>query len=309
MLSAKSFARLARPEYFLRPAQVARRLWRETYSETSESATVRLPWGLDIHVDPREAIGRALVSQGLYEPLVTEALWRLTSPGDLAVDAGANIGYMTCIFASRTGASGKVYCFEPHPDVFRQLQENVLNWQSRKKCGAIQLFAAGLGERDALGELCVPDDFSANRGTSSVDSNSSGNSGALRVRILCLDRMIESPLVIAVMKIDVEGNELAVLAGMQRNLQQRRVRNIIFEEFGAFPAPAHRFLQTHGYSIFGLEKRLRGIRLVANGAPDSRSTELSAPNYLATSEPELASRRLQSGMWESFGPARLFDWG
>jgi hypothetical protein len=87
------------------------------------------------------------------------------------------------------------------------------------------------------------------------------------------------------------------------------VRNIIFEEFGAFPAPAHRFLQTHGYSIFGLEKRLRGIRLVANGAPDSRSTELSAPNYLATSEPELASRRLQSGMWESFGPARLFDWG
>ena len=63
----------------------------------SRLPTVHLPWGLQLRIDPRESIGSAVWRLGLYDLAVSETLWRLTSPGDLTVDVGANIGHMTSI--------------------------------------------------------------------------------------------------------------------------------------------------------------------------------------------------------------------
>ena len=61
----------------------------------------------------------------MYETEVTESLWRLARVGDLAVDVGANIGYMTSILAVKAGARGKINSFEPHPTIFQRLRLNV----------------------------------------------------------------------------------------------------------------------------------------------------------------------------------------
>lgn len=138
MLTPRSMLRLATPPYLFQPLQIIRRLKLEYLRGSKREASVELPWGLPIKINPRDAIGYAIASQGLYEIGVTETLWRLTDPGDLAIDAGANIGYTASILGRRVGPKGKVICFEPHPDVFDSLKENVEIW--KKDPGAVPLF-------------------------------------------------------------------------------------------------------------------------------------------------------------------------
>ena len=68
---------------------------------------------------------RHMAAQVSIDLAVSEALWRLLDPGALALDVGANIGFMTNLMAWRSGPCGRVLAFEPHPEVFRSLAENV----------------------------------------------------------------------------------------------------------------------------------------------------------------------------------------
>lgn len=135
-------------------------LWR-----SKRKVVVKLPWGLPIAIDPHEAIGYNIACQGLYEFGVTETLWRLTEPGDLAVDAGANIGYTASLLGIRVGPSGRVICFEPHPQVFESLRENVENWIRSRSCGSFVLHQAVLGSEGGEALLHTNDWFQTNRGT------------------------------------------------------------------------------------------------------------------------------------------------
>lgn len=45
---------------------------------------------------------------------------RLTEPGMIVVDVGANIGYYMLLFANFIGEKGKIICFEPEPDNLRE---------------------------------------------------------------------------------------------------------------------------------------------------------------------------------------------
>ena len=60
-----------------------------------------------------------------YEPFETELLLSQLGPGNVVLDLGGNIGYYTLLFARRVGPSGKVFAFEPDPDNFALLQENI----------------------------------------------------------------------------------------------------------------------------------------------------------------------------------------
>jgi Protein-L-isoaspartate(D-aspartate) O-methyltransferase (PCMT) len=125
MLSARSFYGLFKPEYFFRPQQIIRKFYRELSGRKQEMKVADLPWGLKLNVDTGESIGWSIYTRALYETPIVEALWRLTHPGDLVVDGGANIGYMTSVLAIRVGKTGRVLSFEPHPEIFSQLKRNV----------------------------------------------------------------------------------------------------------------------------------------------------------------------------------------
>ena len=73
----------------------------------------------------RDLVSRTLEATGSWEPFETQLFSRLIQPGDVVLDAGANLGYYTVIASQRVGEQGRVYAFEPDAENVRLLKKNV----------------------------------------------------------------------------------------------------------------------------------------------------------------------------------------
>ena len=305
MLTLRNLAGIAHPPYLFQPAQIVSRVWRDLAWRSSVRQTVRLPWGLDITVNPQEAVGRNICTRGLYDLPVTETLWRLADPGEVAVDVGANIGYTAGLFAIRVGPKGRVHCFEPHPEIFRRLCENITGWRAGGKCGELIPYELAVGAARGIATLQASNWFDKNNGTARIVSGTGGSDGlAIEVRVGALDDVLPENEKVGIVKIDAEGSELEILKGMRRLLNQRRVRDIVYEEASGFSAPTHDLLLSYGYTVFGLEEGILGVACVRGRAP-ARPADADPPSYLATLDPDRALRRLARKGWQSFG---LLSW-
>jgi FkbM family methyltransferase len=303
MLSPKKLIGVFKPEYLFRPQQIVFKFSRELRGRREEMQAAYLPWGLRIQVNTGESLGWSVYTRAIYETAVIEALWRLTKPGDWVVDGGANIGYMTSLLAVRVGQRGRVLSFEPHPEVFSQLQRNVDSWKQDGISGRIELFQVALGDTNGSADLHAPDFFSKNAGTSRINQDGGGHGGTCyRVTVKTLDSIVAKGQKVGLVKLDVEGSEIAVLKGMKSLLEERRVRHLIFEEIGPFPSPTHRFLTELGYSVYGIDHRFAGIRFRKDQPPDFDPVSGPPPNYLATLETADSLKQIESGFWQSFGP-------
>ncbi|HEX8988367.1 MAG TPA: amino acid adenylation domain-containing protein [Rhodocyclaceae bacterium] len=69
------------------------------------------------------------------------------SPGDVVVDAGANIGMFT-VFANRVSPGLRTYSFEPNPAAFACLEANARAW-----CGDAKCLPVGLSSEDKTAAL------------------------------------------------------------------------------------------------------------------------------------------------------------
>jgi len=155
--------------------------------------------------------------------------------------------------------------------------------------------------------LHTNDWFRTNRGTAWISENTEAGPDLriIEVPIRNLDNLLGEEETIGVLKMDVQGHELGVLQGMARLLQRRAVRDIVFEELAAYPAPTHEYLKSYGYSIFGLQETFAGVRGLPDAQPAFDPESGPAPNYLATRDAERAFARLSPAMWRSFGWGRL----
>ena len=101
---------LNRPEYIFRPRQICNRLLSPLQKKTNESKDVVLPWGAEFRVNanPSDTVSYSIWLKGIYDVSLTEIIWRLLVPGEIALDVGANIGHVTSLMASTVGTKGKV---------------------------------------------------------------------------------------------------------------------------------------------------------------------------------------------------------
>lgn len=275
------------PSYVWRPDRLVRRAYTSVRKE--ERPLVTLPWGARLEVDATELLGEGIARLGTYELAVSEAMWRLADPGDLALDVGANVGYYACLLAYR---GCRVRAFEPHPDLFRHLRENTERWDG------VDVEAWEVAASDASGSarLNVPEQFTGNTGVATLSGDSAGEGFEVRTRRL--DEVVGDESV-GVLKVDVEGHELAVLAGLEEALRERRVRDVFFEEYDALPTPVSARLEERGFRIYALQQKLRGVEL---GAVDGPRPRWYAPTYLATLDPARTSRRLDPRGWNCLRP-------
>ena len=282
-----SLPRVVKPEYLYRPQQLIGRL-RASGATSLRDTTVELPWGHRLTVDPTEAIGSAVVRLGVYDLVVTEALWRLTDRGEHALDVGANIGCMTSVLAFRCGLEGVVAAFEPHPDVCRRLRQNVAGWPESDR---IEVRQIAVGDHPGSAQLVEPVGFSGNAGGATLAGQRVG--APIDVQVERLDDVLAETAVTAVAKIDVEGFELAVLRGGSRIFSG--VRDVVVEAHEGYPSAVTDELERQELTIFRLERSLRRPLLIDPGRSPRSSWE--APNFLATRDVVRAEARFAPSGW------------
>ena len=284
---------LLKPEYLWRPRQILRRL----SFKPCQNATLPLPWNCTIDACSAETIGHSIATQGVYDLSVTETIVRLTDSGETSLDIGANIGYMSLVLAMSAGPAGRVLSFEPNPDVLPRLRINVDRWKSLG-IAPIEVRTIALSDRDGQGHLGFPSGYTENSGLASLET-----SGGVPVSLSRLDSLGISRA--GLMKVDVEGHEMAVFSGGHDLLAGGLIRDILFEEHRPYPAGSHEILLKHGYRIFRLTRSTWRPLLLPPEAPPRQSYLPS--NFLATIDPARAQLRFAPRGWYALwsGPATL----
>jgi FkbM family methyltransferase len=174
--------------------------------------------------------------------------------GDIFYDIGANVGVYTIFAASRTGDKGKVYAFEPHGANFARLIDNITannlqqivspnNFALHNKEG----FFPFLYKSDAVGtsdsQLSVSRDVTGVEDVPSICE---------RKYATTIDHLIDSGEIKAPdhIKIDVDGNELLILEGMNRLLSgSHRPKSIQVEMNDPHKPKILKFLNEHQYIL------------------------------------------------------------
>jgi len=171
--------------------------------------------------------------EGTYEREVLDLIQCLLGPGDVVVDVGANVGIISVHSARIVGPLGKVIAVEPSPRCLDDLRTVVAGFEQ------VTVVVAALGPETGSIELTGWD----HPGLRSLGTLVSGHPRGLAddwwdgekvvVDQRRLDEVIDEYLPggaeIALLKVDVEGYEPAVLAGAPELLDSGRVRSAIFE--------------------------------------------------------------------------------
>ena len=289
---------LNKPEYIYRPSQLIRRLLFDPKGPVERE--VVLPWKCKIRVRCNDAIGHSICTYGVYDLVLTEAILRLLDRGEMALDIGTNIGYAACVMAFRTGAEGRIVCFEASSAVFADLTRNVESWSCEERLGKIEAHHCGVSSHTGTAQLNVPSEFRMNRGVATLQDDRRDVLGSSEeVRIVDLDSWLRSDVKVGLMKIDVEGHELAVLEGASALLSSGRVRDIIFEEHAKYRSRAQALLESAGYQLFRLSRMLRGPLLLAPDDPREWYEHPIGvvPNFLATRNPARAKELFAGRGW------------
>jgi FkbM family methyltransferase len=136
-------------------------------------------------------------------------------PGDWVVDVGANVGNYSARLSELVGPRGRVISLEPVPETFELLTANMAKFPFRN----VTLLNVAASDGVGISGMTVPmlESGLANRYMAHLTDDAAALSVIrLPVDALCL------PERIALVKVDVEGHELAALHGMQQLLRRNR---------------------------------------------------------------------------------------
>jgi FkbM family methyltransferase len=165
---------------------------------------------------------------GTTEPAVQEPLLERLRPGDVVYDVGANVGFFTVLAAHLVGRTGRVVAFEPLPANVAALRHNVeLNrFDNVTIVEAAVAAAAGSAGLVLAGEptwaKLAPSTGEPERPTTGGQPVAAGApTPAVSVRLVSVDDLLASGALPppTLVKIDVEGAELEVVAGMRATLR------------------------------------------------------------------------------------------
>lgn len=156
------------------------------------------------------------------------AIKKLVSSGDLVLDIGANVGLHTAFMGKIIGSTGQVHAFEPVPQTYRFMLENIaLNQLDNTKP---QMLAVGNSNR-TLKMSIFPEQFSAWNTFGKPQFEGIESVESIDVRTTTLDNYCDENEIkqIDFLKIDVEGFELQVLDGAKKMLSTGRIKSLSFE--------------------------------------------------------------------------------
>ncbi len=217
---------------------------------TEGTRVVRFPEGFRLRLDLRESLQRDFLF-GLYDRLELGIVRNVLGRGGDALDVGAHIGFYTVACATALGGRGRVLSFEPNPGARAQLEANV----ALNGLEGVTVLSKGASDEPGTARLHVPTTYDPS--FSSLQERDFDEGEAVEVDLTTVDAEVERlGFVPAFVKVDVEGNEVRVVHGMERTLDAGPV--VLCEVGPESAAEVERLLVARGFSAY----RVAGRRVV-----------------------------------------------
>jgi FkbM family methyltransferase len=206
-----------------------------TYSVGATDATFSMkPRRLDCH---------DFVDDLNSERDLIKRMLNVTKKDDIFYDVGANIGVHSCLIGNYI-ESGRLVAFEPIPDVFNTLEENIA--QNGIKA---DLFNIALSNENSTTRMAIEGQtghqFSKDNGSLEIEMR--------RADDVVTDQNLSLP---DICKIDIEGAEYLALEGFQNTLAESPCRHVFceihtskIEEVGGSAEEVESLLQRLGFNI------------------------------------------------------------
>jgi FkbM family methyltransferase len=192
----------------------------------------RLVYAFDRSSQVQDFMYATLEGRGFYEPETTVLLASVLKPGDTFIDVGAHVGYFSVLAAALVGAAGRVIAFEPEPRNYARLVEHVrLNGFAH-----VVPVPSAAGSEEGMLEFHFNSDNDGGHalwdvGRHLLNERSRAAPRSFPVEVTTVDRIVgrQPPGRVRAIKIDVEGNEHAVVRGAQRTIESHQVPFVIAE--------------------------------------------------------------------------------
>ena len=226
-------------------------------------------------VDLREGVLRLIVVEGEFEPEFFQIADVLLANGGHFFDVGANHGLLSFGLAARWSDRVTFHLFEPNPKLIATIKRSISLYPR------MQVSLNPIAVSDFEGEVHIAFNDS-HSGESYVTSD-----GGTSVRCHQLDNYLAEQKIdeVTLLKIDVEGFELAALRGLSKSLQERKVKALYFEYCEKWLSRHHppmdliQFLQSCGYLVFYC--RPQDLSRFGDRCISYRPSQNSAPVLLA----------------------------
>ncbi len=236
-----------------------------------------------IYIDMRITSSYAILADPESHTGEDIAMQKFVKAGDTVYDIGAHFGLYTLLLSRLAGETGKVFAFEPNPELLPSLKLTL------EPLANVKLYEIALSDREGEAKLFVPEDASM-AGLTDWTGGVAGNVHNVSCKMQRLDDLIEQdklPLPDFI-KCDVEGAELLVFSGAARSLDRVDAPVILFEvnakaadSFGKTSNAYFDFLSSlekPGYVFFNVS---------AGGIEELRSTEIEYTNVVAVPKAKL----------------------
>jgi FkbM family methyltransferase len=232
---------------------------------------VRQSDGYVFPIDRGTLIGWSIHFFGAYEPEVRAEIRRRLRPGDTAIDVGANAGWHTLLMACRVGSGGRVVAIEPNPSSRERLEHAI----AINRLTNVRVDSRALADREGRRPFEAPPAGHVWDGTGRLVGDAevrlkpdTTTIGVTTIDALATEHSLDR---VALIKIDVEGWEPAVLRGAANLLRTSRPA-LIFEYDSAYVERSGTnadelvaFLRTLGYQLHVLRPRGAPLPVTALG--------------------------------------------
>jgi len=216
----------------------------------------------------------------------SQMIAKFVHQGAIVFDVGGFEGEWSALALTTKGAA-RSYIFEPNPDMFAQIQKNMTALIDARIVIPIQ---AAVSDMDGETSFCVYDEYPAmstmhKRLKEEMDSVGISEPRLISsVNVIKLDTYCESQGIhhIDFLKIDTEGNEVAVLKGAETLITKNAISTIQFEygkcfqDAGKTLEEIFEFLCSCGYKLARVHPEILNF---SEFAPELENYEYS--NYIA----------------------------
>ena len=197
---------------------------------------------MHVHEQGDQHVSKTLREQGIWEAYETQLIVAALQKAETLVDVGANIGYYSVVGGSLLQGRGQVFAFEPEPKNFALLQQNIaLNSLDNVHAVPCGLAAVSRDSKIYLSESNFGDHQIYDRGEARA---------ACDIRLVRGDDFLADKIErIDVLKVDTQGAEYQVIAGLEQTLCNSLPNLTMIIEFWPFGLKKAGF---HGHELLDL---------------------------------------------------------